>query len=171
MGIDRIWAPWRLEYILGAKKPQGCPFCELPKEEPSEENLLLYKDDDIFVVLNRFPYNPNHLLVLPRVHLGKPEEIPPAIWAKVSRALPLCLEIVREAVQPQGFNMGMNIGAIGGAGLPDHLHWHIVPRWAGDTNFMPILAETKAVPVHNRSVWQALRPRFLDFGKKLAETE
>jgi ATP adenylyltransferase len=168
--LQRMWAPWRLEYIQGQKTPQGCPFCELPKEEPSEENLLLYVDDEIFVVMNRYPYNPQHLLVIPRAHIGRPEDLPPAVWTKLSGALRLCVELLRQGSNPPGFNLGMNAGSVGGAGLPDHLHWHIVPRWAGDTNFMPVIAETKTLPVHNRSVWQTLRPRFLDFGRKLAET-
>ena len=172
-GIQRLWAPWRMEYIQGQSKPgaeqeataKECPFCTLPREAPSSDNLVLFADEDIFVVMNRFPYNPSHLLVIPRSHAGDPALVSQEIWTKLSKTLQACIEILTESSKPQGFNVGMNIGAVGGAGIPDHLHWHIVPRWAGDTNFMPILAETKALPLHNRSVWETLRPKFIDFHK------
>ncbi len=168
--LGRLWAPWRLEYIRNNKADDACPFCELPRLEPSDETLVLYRDEELFVILNKFPYNPAHLLVVPRAHRGRPEEIDPRAWMRLSLALRLTLETLEKAGGAPAFNVGLNLGSVAGGGIPGHLHWHIVPRWPGDSNFMPILAETKTLPTHNRQVWAELRPHFLDFGRKLAET-
>jgi ATP adenylyltransferase len=172
-GVRRLWAPWRLAYIkkaTGPRKPlepKGCPFCELPRQEPSEETLVLYRDRDLFVIMNKFPYNPSHLLVVPRKHIGDPAKVPPAIWTKLSLAVQGAIRCLERAQKPQGFNVGMNVGATGGAGIPEHLHWHVLPRWNGDTNFMPLIAETKAIPTHNATVYRELKPFFADFEKHL----
>lgn len=165
--MSRIWAPWRLAYIRDKKK-KGCPFCALPKGKNSEANLVLWKDPDCFVIMNKFPYNPAHLLVIPRAHVSNPDELDPAVWRRVADAQRACLTILQEAYQPQGFNVGINLGAAAGAGIPSHLHWHIVPRWSGDTNFLPLIGETKALPVHNETVYRRLKPFFADFEKRMA---
>jgi ATP adenylyltransferase len=164
--MQTLWAPWRMEYIQGDRE-SGCPFCELPKQEPTETNLVLFRDSDVVVMMNKFPYNPGHLLVLPRAHVGDPTELSSAVWKKLNVALQECLKISKEVSGPQGFNLGMNLGAVGGAGIPQHLHWHILPRWAGDTNFMPLLAETKALPTHNATIYRQLKGAFETFSSRL----
>jgi len=165
-GLKMLWAPWRLDYVKGVRA-NHCPFCVAPSEEPSEENLVLFKNDKFFVVLNKFPYNPGHLLVIPRRHVGLPTELTSEEWSELSRGLQCVLKVLNQNPSPQGFNLGMNIGSVGGAGIPEHLHWHILPRWAGDTNFMPLLAETKALPVHNVTVYRQLKPFFETFADVL----
>lgn len=173
--LDRLWAPWRGEWISiqhngkdAEKGPKVCVFCELPRQEPCEETLVLYRDEELFVILNKFPYNPGHTMVIPRQHVCRPQELPPEVWTRMSRAVQLCTERLQTAIEPSGFNLGMNLGEAGGAGLADHLHWHILPRWVGDANFMPLLAEAKAIPIHNITTYRRLRPFFDDFGKALA---
>jgi ATP adenylyltransferase len=156
-----------MEYLKGEAK-SGCPFCELPKEEPSEQNLVLWRDENLFVIMNKFPYNVGHLMVVPRAHVGHPEKLDAKIWVQMSVALQLALEILKQDMDPQGFNMGMNLGVVGGAGIPGHIHWHVIPRWGGDTNFMPLIAETKALPTHNATVYRRLRPLFEDFASRLS---
>jgi ATP adenylyltransferase len=167
----RLWAPWRLEYIknTAGKKLSECPFCILPKESNDEENLILFKDQDLFVILNRFPYNPNHLMIIPREHVADPLSLAPSLWSKLARAQQAALLNLKAAVNPQGFNMGMNLGIHGGAGIAEHLHWHIVPRWQGDTNFMPLIGETKALPTHNQTIYAGLKAHFADFAKQLEQ--
>ncbi len=174
--IDRLWAPWRGEWILsqkdkskdGTEAPSPCPFCELPSEDPSEENLVLFRNDRIFVIMNKFPYNPGHLMVIPRAHVASPADLDPAVWNELCQAIPLVMECASRANTPQGHNLGMNLGQAGGAGIPGHLHWHILPRWVGDTNFMPLLAEAKALPLHNLTMYRALKPQFEGFAERLS---
>jgi ATP adenylyltransferase len=173
--IERLWAPWRGEWIQSQRDGKkdneyghaACPFCELPKHEASEETLVLYRDNDLFVVLNRFPYNPGHVMVIPRAHVALPTELDPATWALLARAAQLCTERIQASISPTGFNLGMNLGAAGGAGIAEHLHWHVLPRWVGDANFMPLLAEAKAINMHNVTTYRQLRPFFDDFGAAL----
>ena len=168
MSLDHLWAPWRIEYIKQqGDKERGCPFCVLPKEEPSSENLVLFKNERLFVIMNKFPYNPGHLLVIPRAHVREPKNLEKGVWQELSTAIQACLDILTEAFKPQGFNVGINLGSGAGAGIPDHLHWHIVPRWNGDTNFMPVVAETKAIPTHNTTVYRQLEKYFSDFESRL----
>ncbi len=172
-GVDKLWAPWRGEWIMSQKatpkdQKKLCPFCEVPKLKPSFENLVLFKNETIFVVMNKFPYNPGHVMVIPRSHCGDPTSLPPLVWQELGAAVQLCMEAVKSTMSPPGFNIGMNIGQVGGAGIPDHLHWHILPRWGGDTNFMPLLAETKALPFHNKTIYEKLSPAFEDFAEKLS---
>lgn len=167
LGTKKIWAPWRLAYVK-EKKTGNCPFCTIPKEKPGANNLLLFQDRDIFIVLNKFPYNPYHLLVIPISHVKDPSQLKPATWTKLSIAIQQSLKILGKHTKAQGYNIGMNLGSAGGAGIPGHLHWHIVPRWNGDTNFMPLIGETKAIPVHNQSVYEELAPLFKGLGRKLS---
>jgi len=175
--IPRLWAPWRGEWIQSQKElrkdataeKEKCPFCELPRHLPSEDTLVLFSNERLFVVMNKFPYNPGHVMVIPREHAAMPQELAPTIWNEINQALPLAMEAIARAYAPQGFNLGMNLGQAGGAGIPGHLHWHILPRWVGDTNFMPLLAETKAINTHNVTVYRRLEGEFQDFAEKLAD--
>jgi ATP adenylyltransferase len=174
---SNLWAPWRLEYILAGKKKgktnkvEACPFCELPAQTPSEKNLVLYRDKDIFVIMNKFPYNNGHLLVCPRKHAERPSDLNKGDWQQLSRALELCIDICQKSLAPQGYNVGLNLGRAAGAGIAEHLHWHIIPRWGGDTNFMPTVAETKCIPVHLKTVYRQMKPLFSGFSEKLAKAK
>jgi ATP adenylyltransferase len=175
--IPRLWAPWRGEWIQSQKdlrkdarsEKELCPFCELPAKGVSEETLVLFANERLFVIMNKFPYNPGHVMVIPRAHAALPHDLTPAVWNEVNQAIPLAMDAVRAAYEPQGFNLGMNSGAVAGAGIPGHMHWHILPRWAGDTNFMPLLAEAKAVSAHNLTIYRQLKPHFEGFAEKLAD--
>lgn len=145
--MDRLWAPWRGKYVKQASKgeDQGCLFCELQKQD-DEEALILARSEHSFAVLNRYPYNSGHLMVAPLRHIGELEDVKDDENLDMQLLLQRCIRALKEAMEPDGFNLGMNLGRVAGAGVPDHLHWHVVPRWNGDTNFMPALAETKVLP-------------------------
>jgi ATP adenylyltransferase len=143
--MDYIWAPWRLEFILKGGEG-GCFLCEEPKEDNDAENYILYRGKYNFIVLNAFPYNPGHLLVAPYRHTGKIEELNSDEYSEHFELMQLGVKLLTGMVKPDGFNVGMNLGRIAGAGVADHIHTHIVPRWQGDTNFMPVLGDTKVIP-------------------------
>ncbi|HVJ63798.1 MAG TPA: HIT domain-containing protein [Bdellovibrionota bacterium] len=166
---DNLWAPWRLEYIHKKKLSDACPFCTALKQKPSVKNLVLYKDASVAVIMNKFPYNPYHLLVIPRAHAADLGDLPAEVSARLAKCVQKAYEAVREVVRFDGANIGINLGTAAGAGIPGHLHWHIVPRWNSDTNFMPILAETKAIPTHNAKVYESLSKVFDSFADRMAE--
>lgn len=146
---ENLWAPWRMEYIqsLDAADAPACFLCDY-RDKPAEDRRhhVVHRDEQILVVLNRFPYTNGHLLIAPRAHVADPGKLSEAesaaIWHWTGRAMSL----LREAVSAQGFNVGMNFGLCAGAGLPDHLHIHVVPRWSGDTNFMSVLGDVRVIP-------------------------
>jgi len=142
-----LWAPWRLEYIGSADEQEGCFLCEAPSR-PAEEALMVHAGERAFVVLNRFPYASGHLLVAPRRHVGAFEELEDAETLEIHRLAAQGLAALGGVYGPQGFNLGWNLGRAAGAGVPDHVHLHVVPRWSGDTNFMPVLADVKVLPEH-----------------------
>jgi ATP adenylyltransferase len=140
-----LWAPWRIEYILG-KKGEDCIFCVKPSRKEDRKRMILHRSDFSVIMMNRFPYNSGHLMVAPLKHTGNLEELTPDELGDLSFLLRKVVSLLRRSMEPQGFNIGMNIGQIAGAGVTDHLHFHVVPRWSGDTNFMPIVSETTVVP-------------------------
>ena len=145
-----LWAPWRMEFIQ-AGKPAGCIFCTFPAEEGEEadrRNLIVHRSPRSFTILNRFPYNNGHVMVVPRSHVSRLEDLAAEDFADLQSELRLVVGVVRSAYRPEGLNVGMNLGKVAGAGIEDHLHWHVVPRWGGDTNFMPVLADVKVIPEH-----------------------
>lgn len=158
--METLFAPWRLAFVESGEKPKGCIFCLFPAESRDRENLVLGRSAHSFVILNRYPYNNGHLMVVPRAHvsdLGALEEEP---FADLQRLLRTSCQVIREAYGPDAMNVGMNLGRAAGAGIADHLHWHVVPRWSGDVNFMPVLAETRVIPEHLDATWARLRPLF-----------
>ena len=158
----RLWAPWRLEFIE-APKPTGCIFCQLPSEEGEandRKNLIVHRSARSFSVLNRYPYNPGHLMVIPRAHLADLDALSPEEFGDLHEELRLAARVLRKAYRPQGLNLGMNLGQVAGAGIADHLHYHLVPRWGGDTNFMPVLADTRVMVEHLDGAWRKLRDGF-----------
>ena len=150
-----IFAPGRMAYIKsGGVKDEGCFLCRVSE---SGDPLLIHRGESCLVILNRFPYNPGHLLVAPRRHVGDPSELT-ALEAEELWGLQVrCLQIIRAVMNPQGFNLGMNLGAVAGAGLPGHLHAHLVPRWNGDANFMPVVGGVKVIPEALEETARALR--------------
>ena len=145
--MERLWAPWRGEYVRSAAsgEDEGCLFCELQKKE-DEEAYILSRGERAYVVLNAYPYNSGHLMVAPFRHVAEPERLEDEESVELQKLLQRSLSALREAMSPEGFNVGMNLGRVAGAGVPDHLHWHVVPRWNGDTNFMPTVGDTKVLP-------------------------
>src|SRR5262245_16758169 len=156
--MDVLWAPWRMAYI-GATKPEGCIFCQAVEGDP-RDRLLLGTSQASLVMLNRYPYASAHLMVAPRRHAASLPELPAAEHADLAETLRRAVGTLAEVFAPEGFNLGMNLGACAGAGVKDHLHWHIVPRWTGDTNFMPMLAEVRVMPEHLLVTYDRLRPAF-----------
>lgn len=160
--MDRpLWAPWRIEYIR-SEKPKGCIFCEFPAAPPEDDrkNLVVHRTARSFTCLNRFPYNSGHLMVIPLRHTADLGALEPADWADLQDELRRAAAVVRATYQPEGLNVGMNLGRIAGAGIDEHLHWHVVPRWAGDNNFMPVLADTRVVVEALDEAWQRLHDGF-----------
>jgi ATP adenylyltransferase len=149
-----------MEYIGSAssEEEQDCIFCELPAKNDDESTYILARQEHSFAILNKFPYNSGHLMVAPFRHVGNVEDLKDDESLDMAKLLGRCVEALKEAMQPNGFNLGMNLGQVAGAGIPDHLHWHVVPRWSGDTNFMPILGETKVLPELLRETYEKLRP-------------
>lgn len=147
--MKKIWAPWRGEYIKGDKKKNGnCVFCELTNCEVNKDSLILYKSQHSFVLMNKYPYNNGHIMVIPKKHTDALEELNEAEYSDLSFLLRSSVKIIKETFQPNACNLGMNLGKEAGAGIFEHLHYHIVPRWNGDTNFMPIFAEVKIISEH-----------------------
>lgn len=142
--MKRIWAPWRVEYIQ-MEKPKGCILCEKPRQDSDAANYILYRGEKNFVIMNLYPYNPGHLMVVPYQHLASLEEMSDAVLHEHYEIVRRSIKLLREVFRPAGFNLGMNLGKVAGAGIDDHVHTHIVPRWQGDANFMPVIADTKVV--------------------------
>jgi ATP adenylyltransferase len=158
--MEQLWAPWRMELVSKGEPPPGCIFCELPKGTADRENLILGRSPRTFAILNKFPYNNGHLMVVPRRHTADLHDLSPDEFAELQMHLRLAFSIVQRAYGPHGANLGMNLGRVAGAGVADHLHWHIVPRWNGDTNFMPVLGDTKVMVEHLHASWDRMRPLF-----------
>jgi ATP adenylyltransferase len=158
--MEQLWAPWRMELIEKGEPKQGCIFCDLPRERDDRKNLILGRTPHTFAILNRFPYNNGHLMVVPRAHLPDLSPLPREEHDELSEMLRVAIRLVGEAYGAQGHNVGMNLGRVAGAGICDHVHWHVVPRWNGDTNFMPVLGDTKVMIEHLYASWDRLRPLF-----------
>lgn len=167
--MDTQWAPWRMEYILSDKESEGCIFCVKPRQEDRlAENLILCRRPLAFAIMNLFPYNNGHLMVVPFRHTAELGDLEDAEHVEVAGLLRASIEVLREAFHPDGFNLGVNLGRMAGAGIADHVHWHVVPRWVGDTNFLPVLADVKSIPEHVRTTYERLRPGFAArFGEML----
>lgn len=157
---DVLIRPERLRYVRKLIKVEGCVFCNAVKSGVKFDNLVLHKTKLASVVMNKFPYNPGHLLIIPNRHIGEFTELNDQELQELQRLLKLSLEALREAYDPAGFNVGLNLGAAAGAGIPDHLHYHVVPRWKGDTNFFPLIAETKVIVEDLEATYERLLPLF-----------
>lgn len=154
-----LWAPWRIEYIRG-EKDGGCFLCRIFKEKADRENLLLYRGKTCAVVMNRYPYNSGHLMVAPYRHIAEPDALSSEEVLELTALTNRAVNALKTAMNPQGFNIGINLGESAGAGLKDHLHQHIVPRWTGDTNFMPVLGGPRVMPEALAATCDLLAPLF-----------
>jgi ATP adenylyltransferase len=165
MNGNRLWTPWRMAYIRQAAEDGdsgGCIFCDLPAEHDDERNHLLARGADTFVLLNAFPYNPGHLMVAPYRHIADFEALTDEELREAMAFSKVAVRALRDSSGAHGFNLGMNLGQIAGAGIADHLHLHLVPRWGGDTNFMPVVGQTKVLPELLAETWERLRPHFAE---------
>jgi len=157
--MKTLWAPWRMEYILGEKEPE-CIFCSYPKKNKDRDNLILYRSAHNFVMMNKYPYNNGHLMVAPYIHTPTIENLPDEVLLDFMKVTTHSLKCLKEAFRPEGFNTGINFGSIAGAGMEEHVHLHTVPRWAGDTSFMPVLGEIRVIPEHIMETYDKLYPIF-----------
>jgi ATP adenylyltransferase len=158
--MDQLWAPWRMPYI-GSEPEPGCLFCNVAQEPDRDEaNLVLFRAEHCFVMLNLYPYNSGHAMVAPYQHTGDVTQIRPEVGTDVFRTTQLSARALQEVMRPAGFNIGINQGKLAGAGVADHIHVHVVPRWNGDTNFMPVLAGAKVMPELLTATAAKLRPAF-----------
>jgi ATP adenylyltransferase len=150
-----------MEYIAG-EKPPGCIFCDFPAapEARDRENLIVHRSAHAFTILNRYPYNSGHVMVVPRAHVSDPGALAADAWADLSDELRRAAAVLRAVYRPEGLNLGMNLGRAAGAGIEEHLHWHLVPRWVGDNNFMAVVADTRVVPEALEAAWERLRRGF-----------
>lgn len=144
--MKQLWAPWRIEYILSSdKKSDKCIFCARLEEDNDVRNLILYRGREVFVIMNRYPYNSGHLMVVPNRHIGNFLALRESESRELMAVLQQSVQVLDRVMKPDGYNLGMNLGRVSGAGVEDHIHIHVVPRWNGDTNFMPIIASTKVI--------------------------
>ncbi|WP_022671024.1 HIT family protein [Hippea alviniae] len=155
--MDKLWAPWRIGYILSDKKEDGCVFCNAFNSKNDEEKLVLFRSKHSFIIMNLYPYNAGHLMVVPNRHISNPIELTEEEQLDMFKLTNKCIEILKKVMNPDGFNLGMNLGRSAGAGIDDHIHIHIVPRWNGDTNFMPILSDTKVISESLKETYKKLK--------------
>jgi len=166
--MERLWAPWRASYLMGqpggssGDRRAGCIFCDKLAVGPARfaEALILGVTAEAFVILNLYPYISGHIMVVPRAHVRSPADLPPGDQDAFYRLVTASSGALRAALAPDGMNLGMNLGRVAGAGIEEHCHMHLVPRWSGDNNFMPVLAETRVISQHLEATYQALLPHF-----------
>lgn len=143
--MDYLWTPWRSLYVAGPKI-EGCVFCTIAAQSADRENLVLYRGAYNFILLNLYPYNTGHLMVAPYAHVARFDALPPGVASELTYLSQYAIGVVERALRPDAFNLGMNLGKVAGAGVEAHVHQHVVPRWSGDTNFMPLVGQTKVMP-------------------------
>jgi ATP adenylyltransferase len=160
--VKRLWTPWRRAFVEGGTSNGSgeCFLCAKAAEDDDRANLILLRAERAYVLLNLYPYNSGHLLIAPYVHIGDLAVLDASVAAEMMSLTQCCIGALQRAYRPDGFNVGMNLGKAAGAGVPDHLHTHVVPRWNGDTNFMPIIGETKVLPESLDQTYDRLQPFF-----------
>jgi ATP adenylyltransferase len=168
--MQYLWAPWRMVYIKNCidKKSKGCIFCTKPKQKKDKENLILYRGNKAFVMCNAFPYNNGHLMVIPYKHTSKIDELDKECLLEIWELVSLCCSVLKKYFSPDGFNIGINLGRTAGAGIDNHVHIHIVPRWNGDTNFMPVIGKTKVISQSLTDTYESL---IKGFNRKVIRTK
>ncbi len=164
-----LWAPWRMVFLKRETKnstTDQCIFCELLKAQDDETNLIVARKKHCFLILNKYPYNNGHVMIVPFRHTSDYTSLSRDEMIEMQELMQVVILTLNKAYEPQGFNSGMNLGAAAGAGIREHLHLHVVPRWAGDTNFMPVLADTKSMPHHLSSSYQLIKETFEEIERK-----
>ena len=164
--MEHLHAPWRIDYILGPKKPVGKDslFTRIGQSNDDVANLVVHRDKTCYVVMNRYPYNGGHLMVIPYKQVADLELLDDQELSDLMRLSRRCITVLKEVMQPQGFNVGLNLGQVAGAGIEEHLHLHVVPRWNGDRNFMPVVSNTNVLPEALESLAEKLRAAFASGG-------
>jgi ATP adenylyltransferase len=157
--MEILWSPWRIEYILGKKEPY-CIFCPEGDGHTDEERLILYRGRSSMVIMNKYPYNNGHLMIAPWRHISTLGELNEEEMLDIMRLIKWCAQVISKVMRPNGFNVGLNLGVDGGAGVEDHLHFHLVPRWRGDTNFMTVFGDVRSIPEHLRQTYAKLLKHF-----------
>lgn len=158
--MDPLWAPWRMRYIM-APKPDDCIFCTKPAAGDDSANLIVWRGDSAYVMLNAYPYNNGHLLISPYAHIADLEDLPAQTLLEIMQLSQEAIRVLKQDFNPQGVNLGLNLGAAAGAGVKDHLHLHVVPRWLGDTNFMPVVADVRVIPQSLDHAYAIIRSGFV----------
>jgi ATP adenylyltransferase len=161
--MEHLWSPWRYRYIATADKVEGCVFCRVRDAANDDENYIVHRGQLNFVILNLFPYTSGHLMVVPYEHAASFADADEDVTAEMIRLAKQSQRALEAEYHPDGFNIGINLGRAAGAGVADHLHLHVVPRWVGDTNFMPALADTRVMPQHLDETWQTLREAWVRY--------
>jgi ATP adenylyltransferase len=159
---DRLWAPWRMQLIQGPKSPDGCVLCGYASRPIARDGRVLARRPTAYVVLNKYPYAAGHLMVVPRRHAGDLSELDAGEYVELWRLVRDAVPRLRSATGAHGVNLGVNLGEAAGAGIHEHLHVHLVPRWRGDSNFMPVLADVRVLPEYLEATWDRLAPAFAD---------
>lgn len=162
--MDLLWAPWRMQYIQAIEKDDGCIFCTKPSQSEDKKNLILYRGKKCFVLMNLYPYNNGHLMVVPYHHTSDIAVLDRESSCEMWDLICLSRKVLSAAIRPDAFNIGMNIGRVAGAGIDQHIHMHIVPRWNGDTNFMPVIGATKVISQAINDTYDTLLPHFISLG-------
>lgn len=162
MANHRIWAPWRLRYVKNANKSDECIFCTKPREGDDRATLVVHRGESCFVILNLFPYTNGHLMVAPFEHIGRYQELPAPTTAEMTALAQRAMNRIEAVYEPEGFNVGLNQGRVAGAGIEGHIHLHVVPRWAGDNNYMPVIADTRVMPQSLEESYDAMLGGFSD---------
>lgn len=157
--MQTLWSPWRMRYMMENNKTNACIFCEALRQEDGPENLVVWRGEHAFVILNRYPYATGHVMVVPNQHVDTLEKLDAPTRAELMELLAEMMILLREEYRPEAFNLGANIGAAAGAGIADHMHLHVVPRWQGDTNFMTAIGETRVIPEDLSDTYRRIRAR------------
>lgn len=171
---ERLWAPWRMEYVEGPKQPRpdGCIFCDKPAEDGANDpaNLIVFRGETCFVILNSFPYNNGHVMVVPYRHVDRLDAMTPQERDELGALTARAIEVLEGIYGPDGYNIGINMGAAAGAGIAAHIHQHVVPRWRGDTNFMPVVADTRVLPEALQASYEKIAQGFEGTGSAGSES-
>jgi len=155
--MERLYAPWRFEYVT-EEKIEGCVFCHIYKNSKDDEKLgVLFRDENSFVVMNKYPYSPGHMMIIPNIHSDKIEELDDKIWIEMSLRVKQATKMLKDVLNAEGVNIGMNLSKAAGAGIAEHVHYHVLPRWLGDTNFISSIGNTRVYPVDFDKIFQKLK--------------